>query len=338
MAKQKKKLNWGRFGEEKLLQTRIRDLGLDIKGTNLDRCIKRLYAELEGKGLRFRPPCYLADEWFCPDKMPIIGIPFCLAHPKLTALEEKIMFEVEGSSERDCMRLLRHETGHAINYAYQLYKRTRWRELFGPFSGRYSRSYHFFPYSRRFVNHLEDNYAQSHPDEDFAETFAVWLTPESNWQEKYKGWGALKKLIYVDGLMKKIGENGAIVESPARPPWSAVRMTATLEAFYERKKKMLGDEFKGFYDDTLKKVFSEKNNPHSEKAAKVLRRHRRELVDNICKWTGHRKFDAVQLINRLVSRCESLGLYAEKDSIISIATLVTAIAGKALRISKRDTH
>ena len=49
MAKQKKKLNWGRFGEEKLLQTRIRDLGLDIKGTNLDRCIKKIYTKVKKK-------------------------------------------------------------------------------------------------------------------------------------------------------------------------------------------------------------------------------------------------------------------------------------------------
>lgn len=338
MVKKKRKLNWGRFGEEKLLQTRIRDLGLSIKGTNLEKCIARLYEELAEKGLGFRPSCYLADEWFCPDKMPIIGIPFCLAHPKLTRLEEKMMFEVEGASEQDCMRLLRHETGHAINYAYQLYKRTRWRELFGSFSDRYSKSYHFFPYSRRFVNHLEDNYAQSHPDEDFAETFAVWVSPHIDWEQKYKDWGAMKKLRYIDGLMKKIANIPAVVESPVRPPWSAARMTATLEAFYERKKKMLGDEFKGFYDDTLKKVFSEKNNPHSEKAAKVLRRHRKELVNNICRWTGHRKFDVYQLISRLASRCDSLGLYARKDEVIGMSTLVTAIAGKALRISKRDTH
>ena len=30
-------------------------------------------------------------------------------------------------------------------------------------------------------------YAASHPEEDFAETFAVWLTPRSNWRQSFPG-------------------------------------------------------------------------------------------------------------------------------------------------------
>jgi hypothetical protein len=336
MKKAKKQVNWERLSEKKLLQMKIRDLGLSVQGSLLEGLIEKLYAELDAKGIEFHPPCYLADEWLCPDGEPIIGIPFFLANPRLKRLEQKLMYEVEGGTDEAFMKLLRHETGHSLNYAYKFYRRTRWRELFGPFTSRYSDSYDFCPYSKRFVIHLEDNYAQSHPDEDFAETFAVWLTPGSRWEEKYKGWYAVKKLRYVDSLMKKISGLPPIKISQEKPPWSASRMTSTLFAYYERKRRLLGDEFKGYYDDALKELFPHRRKTAGrEKASRILRRYRLELVDNISKRTGHRKYDARQLINKLIYRCEVLGLYGNKDNVTGVATLVATIASKTLRIPQR---
>jgi len=197
----KKIINLEKLSSEELLKLRISDLPLSIKDTWLEECIAELYRELEQKDISFKPECYLTDEWLTPDKEPIVGIPFFLAHPVLLKLEKKMMFEAEGSGKEWCMKLLRHETGHAVNYAYKLYRLNRWRELFGPFSSEYEDAYRFMPYSKSFVRHLEKHYAQCHPDEDFAETFAVWLTPDLNWREKYKGWNALEKLLYVDKLM-----------------------------------------------------------------------------------------------------------------------------------------
>ena len=107
------------------------------------------------------------------------------------------------------MQLLRHETGHAINYAFRLWEEPSWRETFGPFSKPYREVFHPNPWSRRFVRHICScpygyTYAQKHPDDDFAETFAVWLTPRSGWRRKYRDWPALQKLRYVDRLMRKI--------------------------------------------------------------------------------------------------------------------------------------
>jgi len=246
-----------------------------------------------------------------------------------------MMFEVEGGTETSFMKLLRHETGHALNYAYKFYRKTRWRQLFGPFSNRYSNSYYFQPYSKRFVIHLKDNYAQAHPDEDFAETFAVWLTPDILWGKKYQGWPVIKKLRYVDGLMKKVCGAPPPNVSQEKPPWSASRMTSTLAAYYERKRKLLGEEFKGFYDDTLIKLFSQKQpDTQKQKASNILRQHRHELVNNIAKWTGHRKYDVHQLVNKLIHRCNLLGLYGQKENIIGAATLIAAIASNTLRIPK----
>jgi hypothetical protein len=324
-----------RSSDEQILQLRIKDIGLQLQGSEVEPHIERLYGELSAKGLCFRPPCYLSDEWLTPDKIPIVGIPFILAHQRLKKIEKKIMLEVEGGTEKSFMKLLRHECGHAINYAYQLYKKTRWRELFGPFSLTYKNSYVFHPYSKRYVVHLTDHYAQSHPDEDFAETFAVWLDPFSNWEKKYQGWPAIRKLKYVDSLMKRIGPTKAKVTSQGRPPFSANRMTSTLQSFYERKKKSLGPDFQGFYDDSLRQVFFEKNTDEElTKASSLLRQYRRHIINSVSLWAGHRKYDISQLMKKIISRCDSLGLYAHNDQssdIIALTALLTSIASQTFR-------
>lgn len=331
-----------KLSDEEILKMRVRDLGVQIEGSELEPLVKRLYAELDARAITCHPPCYLADEWLCPEKMPIIGIPFCLAHPRLKHLEQKMMYEVEGGTEANCMKLLRHECGHALNYAYDFYKKTRWRELFGLFSEKYSVSYSYLPYSKRYVLHLEDNYAQSHPDEDFAETFAVWLAPDSDWEKKYGDWPVIKKLRYVDGLMKRVGPLPPVNTVQERPPWSAARMISTLASHYERKRRALGSEFQGFYDDSLMTLFASRSGGSSaQQASYLLRHHRRELVESVARWTGHRKFDIRELINTLIMRCDALDLYArpsQTDNIIGLTALLTAIAGKTLRTFRKNTH
>jgi hypothetical protein len=339
MKSDSKKIDWESLSDEELLKIKIRDFNLSIHESPLEPLIENLYSELNARGITFHPPCYLADEWLCPDGEPIIGIPFCLAHPRLKHIEQKMMLEVEGGGDTSCMKLLRHEAGHALNYAYKLYKKTRWRELFGTFTSKYSNSYYTQPYSKRFVIHLENNYAQAHPDEDFAETFAVWLTPNCCWEKKYSGWPAIKKLRYVDGLIKKISNETPKVTCQQIPPWSASRMTSTLEAYYERKRKILGEEFKGFYDDSLTKLFSRQYDiPSSERASRILRRHRRALLNHITKWTGHRKYDVSELINKIITRSDALKLYGKDEDIIGAATLITAIVGNKFRSGKSNRH
>ena len=182
-----------------LLNRRISDLGLSIAGTPVERLANQLYDELAARGLSFRPPVYLSDQWGCPDGTPIIGVPFYLADPRLSKIEEEESVEVEG--EQDAMRYMRHEAGHAFNYAYRLYDRADWRQTFGPYSRPYRDRYRANPFSRDYVRHILGWYAQKHPDEDFAETFAVWLTPGRDWKREYAGWPALKKLEYMDAVI-----------------------------------------------------------------------------------------------------------------------------------------
>src|SRR5258708_18946228 len=199
---------------QEILAKPIKELGLKLEGSPLERFVQQLYRELELKALKkFRPLCYLTDEWGCPSGEPVIGIPFYLANPNLARLEKE-MNDLEDA--REIMLYLRHEAGHAFNYAYELYKTDEWRGLFRPFRRPYRDSYRPIPFSRRFLRHIARWYAQKHPDEDFAETFAVWLTPRSNWRAKYKGWGAMAKLRYVDRMARKFGDT-----EPIRPPGSA---------------------------------------------------------------------------------------------------------------------
>lgn len=340
MIRAAKRKNWEKLSDEQILQMRVRDLGLQIEGSSIEPLVSRLYKELDAKGISFHPPCYLADEWLCPDRTPIIGIPFFLAHPRFKRIERKMMAEVEGGTEKYFMKLIRHECGHALNYAYELYRKTRWRQLFGPFSSKYFDSYYCQPYSRRFVIHLRGNYAQSHPDEDFAETFAVWLTPASRWQEKYQNWPAVKKLKYIDRLMPNINSRKPLITASENLPWSASRMRSTLSAYYERKRKALGTGFHGFYDDSLKELFKAKQSDATTlKASAFLRLNRRRLVDSVAHWTGHPKYHIHQLFNILVARCDVLRLYvgsSQDDEIIGLTALLTAIAGNTLKTRRKN--
>ena len=326
---------WASVSDEALLEMRVRDLGLRIAGSPLEPLIARLYRELAERGITFRPPCYLADEWFCPDKVPIIGIPFVLAHQRLRHIEFKMMFEVEGGDEASCLRLLRHESGHAVNYAYRLYRRTRWRELFGAFSTPYGNTYESRPYSRRYVVHLRDSYAQSHPDEDFAETFAVWLAPDSRWEDRYAGWPAMHKLRYVDRLMREIGPKPPRVTA-RETPWSSARMTSTLRVHYDRKRRGLKDDFPGYYDAHLERLFGPvSGGTTTEKASRFLKRYRRQVVDSVAAWTGQRKYDLYQLINKLGVRCDALGLVVEQNEgptkLADVAAFITAVSSRVFR-------
>ena len=318
-----------RISEEKLLDLRVCDLPLKIEGTWLADCVSELYKELEDKGIKFKPSCYLADEWLTPDKEPVVGIPFFLAHHKLMKLERKFMLDVEGGTRERSMKLLRHETGHALNYAYKLYKRKKWQKIFGKFSEEYEETYRFRPYSKNFVRHLEDYYAQYHPDEDFAETFAVWLTPHSNWQEQYRGWKALEKLRYVDELMQEIKDKEPLAKRGDKY-WQASKMRITLRNFYKKKRTHSAEDFPDFHDSNLHRIFTRKGKKHRRAplAADVLKIYRKDIRDSVSRWTGEKKYIIDDLLKTIINRCSELRLVAldsESLTVLKISTYITTL-------------
>ncbi len=312
-----------------LLRKPIRDLGLRLEGSTVERYVLQLHEELQTAGLlHFKPACYLTDEWGCPSGEPVIGIPFYLADPKLAALE-KAMNDIE--DEHEIMMYLRHEAGHAFNYAYEFYKRPAWREQFGPFRRAYRDDYRPIPFSRRFVRHIAGWYAQKHPDEDFAETFAVWLTPGSEWRVRYEGWTAFRKLNYMDGLCSEVAS-----VPPVRPlgevDYTVNEMDATVEEFY--RSSTLDEEREVAelpLQNDVADIFS--GRPRAAEPmepAEFFSRHRKTIIDKVTYWTGLRR----QLVKRMLEAIEKhavsqkviLGRDQEQKYVIEVTAYATALA------------
>src|SRR5580765_1872296 len=247
--------DWTTLSDEKLLELRMCDLRLTIEGTELEARIATIAGELEARGVRFRPRYWLSDEWFTPDGVPGVAIPFYLAHPRLAKLELAQMLEVEGADEKTCLRILRHEVGHALDNAYDLRRRPTRRRLFGNPRTEYPEYYTPKPYSKSFVQHLDHWYAQSHPDEDFAETFAVWLDPQSMWATRYAGWPAQRKLEYMDRLMRELASVRPRVTSK-RQMDPLPRLKKTLGEHYRKKREHYGLDHPDFYESDLRNMFS----------------------------------------------------------------------------------
>jgi hypothetical protein len=315
----------GSLIDEALMQRRISDLGLKIEGTRLEPLVKQLYAELEQAGIDLKPPVYLADEWGCPEGMPIIGIPFYLADERLTRLEDRFMEGVEAESDADIMRYLRHEAGHAFNYAYRLHETEEWHSIFGPYSRPYREDYRPNPFSRDFVRHISGWYAQKHPDEDFAESFAVWLTPGFDWRSAYAGWGALRKLDYVDRIVRERGRTPPRVTAEGYDP--AGELDYSIAEHYERF-GYKPQKVPAYFDGDLKDLFEAASDEPdgAEPAAAFLRRHRRTLVNNIAYWTGLHEGTVRSLIDHFIERCQALGLRTRGADEAALLTELTAYA------------
>jgi hypothetical protein len=319
------RLKWDLLTDEQLLDLRLCDLPIRIKGTPLEQRVQRLYEELEERGLRFRPHVWFSEEWFTVDGVPGFAIPFYLAHPRLMKLERKMMLEVEGGTERECMRVLRHEAGHALDNAFRFHEKRRWRELFGSFSRPYPESYKPKPNSRNYVLNLKAWYAQAHPAEDFAETFAVWLRPGSRWRRWYEGWPALRKLEYVDQIMSEIVGMPPQNKSQSRvEPLSELKQT--LREHYWRKREYYAVQWPAPYDRDLRRIFSQE--PHHARrptAASLLRRFRGELRHIVAEGTGVHHYTVDHLLEILIDRCRELKLrvatkesYAKQQSMIML--------------------
>jgi hypothetical protein len=318
-----------------LLGHRISDLGLDIRGSRVERLVDKLYSELDSRGLRFHPPVYLSDQWGCPDGTPIIGVPFYLADPRLERIEAEMALGVEDDVE--AMRYLRHEAGHAINYAFRLHERPEWQTHFGPFARPYRERYRANPFSRDYVRHILAWYAQKHPDEDFAETFAVWLTPESQWRQEYEGWPALHKLEYVDALMRELANESPEAPAPGEGDLPVEAMTYSLAEHYEDESDAVPIEDERQFDTDLRQIFvSGADAPSGEAAADFLRRHYREIVTRIAFWTSEHSSVVRSLIDVLERRAKRLDL---RVGALEAATLVELTAfATAVVMLHRQTH
>lgn len=322
-----------------ILKLRFKNLGLSISESEVQDYVNQLYSELERKGLKFKPQIFFGDEWFSPEGMNAIAVPFYLANTRLKNLEKSMMLEVEGGRPDWFMKLLRHEAGHCFDHCYKFSKRKKWSEIFGSPNEDYApETYRPQPYSKGYVKHLERWYAQAHPDEDFAETFAVWLTPGVDWKKEYSKWpGALKKLNYMESLalesakMKNTSEKG-------RVPSNVANLTTTLEKYYAKRRKENADDYPDFYDADLKTIF---NGPADDKASlsarRFMKRHKKDIVSTVAWATKERKFTIDALVKRLTDRSAEIGLRlgkSENQTTMEVASFLTSLVKNYLFTGK----
>ena len=316
--------------DDELLDMRICDLGLSLQDTPLEDRIDQLNQEIRDRDLRFRPHCWLSDDWYSPDGVPGIAIPFYLAHPRLIRLERKQLLEVEGGTKTWCMKILRHEAGHAIDTAFNMRRKARYRQVFGKPSMPYPEYYRPKTQTRDYVLHLDMWYAQAHPLEDFAETFAVWLRPGSRWRKRYKEWPALKKLHCVDDFMKSIQGKPPKIQTRRRvDPLSRIRKT--LRTHYQRKRDHYGVNHPNIYDNDLRKLFAcDEMSRSKPTAAAFLSRSRGEIRRAVAKWTGEYSYTIDQVLQEMIERCRELKLRlgsrpedCKRDAMILVAIRTT---------------
>ena len=311
---------------QELLGRPIRELGLKLAGSPVERFVEQLYRELEAKGLtKFRPEVYLTDEWGCPSGEPIIGIPFYLASAALAQLEKET-HDLEDA--REIMMYLRHEAGHAFTYAYKLHNKPEWKQIFGPFRRPYRDNYRPAPFSREYVRHLPGWYAQKHPDEDFAETFAVWLTPRSNWRKRYRGWAALEKLLYMNRLARQLGKTDPI-RRRGQTDITVDEMETTLSEFYHlqraAREEVAVSELTP--DTDLRDIFAvSKRRKAAVPAQEFLHQHRKAVIDKVAQWTGAQRPLIKTLIDTIEKRAGELELRADKARVAEHLAEVTAYA------------
>ena len=318
--------HWAELPDEELLKINMCDLELSIEGTPLEHRIALIRQELRDRNILFEPHFWLSDEWFCADGIPGIAIPFYLAHPRLEKLERAQLLEVEGGEEAWCLKILRHEVGHAIENGFRLRLLKQRKKVFGRSSLTYPEYYTPKPYSKSFVLHLDPWYAQSHPDEDFAETFAVWLTPNSDWRERYKGWPAINKLLYMERLMGEIaGKTAPVQNKKLLDPLRSIKKTLT--EHYAIRKEKYSKETPRFYDKELLTLFSDqaafsKNLP----ASSFIRRKRRLIRSTVSRWTGTYQYTIDRVLEAMLRRASELGLrltLSEEETIKQFTVLVT---------------
>jgi hypothetical protein len=332
-----KKVNYSRFSTEELLKIKLKDLKLEIKGSIVEKRLLRLNKELKEKGVSYIPHTWISDEWFTPDFTPGFAIPFYLFHPRLIKLEKEQMFEAEGAGRVECMQIMRHETGHAISHAYQLYKLKSWKNIFGDYREPYPLWYTPEIRSKDYVTHLNAWYAQAHPLEDFAETFAVWLNPKINWRKIYRNWGAIDKLNYVDELMSRISQRKPYINHTEEYA-SLTNLKYTIGQHYERKKRFYSVEWAQAFDVELRKIFTEKSRKNRLPAQKFLKAVRPGIRRSISEILDIPQYTIDQLVSELVKRSSRLDLYLKLSEEEAAKRLLVIITTQVINLINSGYH
>jgi hypothetical protein len=297
------------LSDEEILNTRVKDL--DLSGAFIYRdVIKVLHSLLSQKSIIWKPHVWPSTEWFSPDGSGGFAIPFTLYHPKLIELEKKIIGYCEGEDKQEFLKLISHESGHAIDNAFRLRRKKRRQEIFGLTSKRYPKTYTPNPNTKDYVNHLDQFYGQSHPDEDWAETFAVWLT-KYNWKTEYKKTGALKKLIYLNSVMCDIAGDKSF-KNVKKTYQHSKNETRTVREVLLEKKRNLGLTRKNYYTKILSPKFTEDRK--SIKAYNFLLKNEARIINKLNNYNHADSWTITKSYQDIKSECRNKNYYLKYTS------------------------
>ncbi len=311
-----------------ILTTPINRLGYKIEGTFLEEAIRVVRQDMRRVGItHLQPMFYLSNGYGCIEGLPNIAVSFTSCNDLIAELnEEHRHFRY---TPDEIVDVLRHEVGHAFCYAYKLFRTREFRRIFkvkGHFFRTYPATNRYIlrvnPWSKEFVNPGGDYYAQKHPDDDFAETFMVWLKPRQNWRKQYKSRpGALRKLEYVDQVVKAYRRKPPLVESDPAMVYEPIEsLSMTVARFLKARPTRYRRLATGYVDPDLKALFL-KRPPYvrgrpartHHHAHAFLRAYRRILIPRIAAWSKVDESVVAALIDKLITRARALDLWMRHD-------------------------
>lgn len=330
-----------------LLNFPLNRLPLEKSSVLFQKALRQLKKELTQKGFNFFPHIWIATEWYCPDGVCGIAVPFYLFNKTLIKMEKEIIGRVEGESYEHLIKLLRHETGHAFENLYGTRSHSLRKMVFGSsYSQAYPSSYKPRIFSGKYVNHLGDGYAQSHPDEDFAETFATWLAlPKKQWQQKFKNKKYIfQKLKAIDQIALECREKSPLKTCTFKeydPIWKDKR---TLKEYY----KQMYRRYKPNISFDTQQIL--KHGVHSSPALTsnsfllndYIKKNKSKMLQELSNHLGIYQYQASQLIKPLEKELQQwrgtnkslTGFQSEKELYSYLMDAVTLEALESMRLKK----
>jgi hypothetical protein len=312
-----------------LLTTTLDCLDLPLeKSPILYPALQTVKADMERMRLKkIKPFFYLSTGYGTIEGTTNICLGFYDYDERLRALNKE--FRGWGYTYDEVVATIRHEVGHAFAYAYKLYRLPEFREVFNV-QGNYFRTYpmtdqyirYVNPWSRDFVNPSGDHYAQKHPDDDFAETFMVWLTPRLNWRKKWRNYpGALRKLEYVDQVVREHRNQEPLIENVPYEYEGLADYKMTLAQFWKGRPTYYRQHATGFVDPDVKYIFRQRPKLLNDKklqrgyihADNFLRKNQRVIVNRVSQWVGVEPYVVNDLILKCRQRADELDLWLKQS-------------------------
>lgn len=327
-----------------ILTTPINRLGYTIEGTFLEEAIRITRRDMKRVGIsRLKPLFYLSNGYGCIEGVPNIALSFVDCNELISELNDE--YRQYRYSQQEIIDTVRHEVGHAFCYAYKLFRTAEFRRIFkvkGHFFRTYPATNRYInrvnPWSKEYVNPGGDHYAQKHPDDDFAETFMVWIKPRYNWRKNYKSKpGALRKLEYVERVVKKYGRTPPLVESDEDFIYEPIEnLNMTVAKFMKANVARYRRRATGFVDSHMKNMFLKRPSYNNGRPAKTHQRahrflsaNRRILTPRIADWVGIERHIVGTVMGKLVTRTHTLDLWHRRDEsdrrLIEVSAYIAAL-------------